>query len=266
MLTLTIQPRKADHRIELFLPPSVYCPRGRRNSWPHSTVTWRSTERSTLRRSAPRRSPPSSKTTACCRSRSCSSSSGRPRWADAVRAVDPQGGFVSSLNPLTLRPGSALHRVRVPLRRPRPPGGHSQWLHLLAAQVRPPSQLAEPRVLPREAHLEEGTSHSMSFLSVSRGSNVRDGLTLDLLSHPLASLETSWSCSRTRSAEFALPSLPAKTDSFSNPDCSGRLVTVFPAETPRCVCSCLNGDTSGQMPLGTTEQNVAFTAVKEQFV
>lgn len=52
-----------------------------------------------------------------------------------------------------LSPLAALHWVWLPLRRPRPSGGHSQWLHILAAQIRSPSQLPQPRVLQREAHL-----------------------------------------------------------------------------------------------------------------
>lgn len=50
----------------------------------------------------------------------------------------------------------AFHWIRLPLRRSRPFGGHSQWLHLLTAQVWSPPQLPQSWVLQREAHIQEG--------------------------------------------------------------------------------------------------------------
>lgn len=54
--------------------------RKQRSSWPPCTATWRSTGRCTTRRSVPLKCLPSSRTTACSLSKSCSSSSGRQRW------------------------------------------------------------------------------------------------------------------------------------------------------------------------------------------
>lgn len=56
--------------------------RERKSSWPLCIATWRSMGRCTMRRSVPQKCLPLSRTTACCLSTSCSSSSGGPRWED----------------------------------------------------------------------------------------------------------------------------------------------------------------------------------------
>lgn len=51
---------------------------------------------------------------------------------------------------------SALHRLRLPVRGPRAPGGHRQRLRVPAVALQPAPQLPQPRVLPRQAHLQRG--------------------------------------------------------------------------------------------------------------
>lgn len=62
---------------------------------------------------------------------------------------------------------SALHRLRLPVRRPGSAGGHRQWLHIPPTQVSAASQLAQSRVFQRQANLQRGafaTSPSSSHL------------------------------------------------------------------------------------------------------
>lgn len=51
---------------------------------------------------------------------------------------------------------AAFHWLWVPLRGSCPAGGNRQRLRVPAGAVQPPSQLPQPRVLPREADVKRG--------------------------------------------------------------------------------------------------------------
>lgn len=86
-----------------------------------------------------------------CRSRAAERGCWRVVWK-----VSLWGGKKKNHSPALGLCLAALHRLRVPLRGPGPAGGHRQWLRLPAGPVQPSPQLPQPRVLPREAHVQRG--------------------------------------------------------------------------------------------------------------
>lgn len=95
-----------------FCLTSLCLKRERKSFWQFCIATWRSMGPFTMRRSAPQRCPPLSRTTVCCLSRSCSSCSERPRWErNITEAFMSSSGWIWEALGITSRSSFSFNKL-----------------------------------------------------------------------------------------------------------------------------------------------------------